>query len=57
MCYIDQKGKLFYAVRHPLKRSKNADSKNEITVMDELVENRNLFLEAEINHLKAKLNE
>ena len=56
-CYIDQKGKSFYAVRLPLKRSKKKDSKNEIIVMDESVENRNLFLDAEINNLRAELNE
>ena len=56
-CYIDQKGKSFYAVRPPLKRSKKEDSKNEIIVTDESVENRNLFLEAEINNLRVELSE
>ena len=44
-CYIDQKGKSFYAVRPTLKRYKKVNSKNAITVKEESAENRNLRVE------------
>ena len=43
---IDQKGKLFYAVRPPSKRNKDADIGADIIASSNSIEDQNLILEA-----------
>ena len=54
---LDQKGKSYYAVRSRTKRRKLEEEKGSIEMADHSIEDHNIMLEAEINNLKAQLEE